>query len=677
MPPSPEPVIRTEERVFKNEDGDTVTQTITTSTETVTTLKPVEVVEEVVADVVGPETVTEEGDLDMAWLAKQIADNEKIAGLELPDGLTTQEIVLIAKAIKTNSVLDKLDLQGNEINDTGLLAIAEGLAVNRGIEEFRIGNQTVVASDETERILAEAVFKNSNLLVFTYGFRNIKYQKLVEEALARNNTAHIASRTQKITKTVFVEEVKEITKVLATETEIEDEDDACVSGPTSNKDLAIAASSAAAPAVAVAVAAVAAAVPACVDDSSKDVSATPVVVNEIAIGEAPIDEKVSATITTTTTTTTDQLIDPAIGRVIAETVSKNQEQDYVVVEEKVEGVPVPAAPSSDGDLSYVQVSDDDTPSTSNYTSPPVKQESSAVPSNGEGISIFGYLGKAAAGVGKGLSGAANAVANAATAPSSSEKESASLGYNQPLYDNPPASTYGQTPADEKTAAYDQTPSYTAPVDPVADAKNRRKMILLRLEALKSDDYDTYEEFVAAQQALSLELVELEKYEAPSDDAAPAVAEKSSTAPSNGEGINIFGYLGKAAANVGKGLSDTANAVAKAATAPSSTEKEPTRVSSGFVNYQFYYDNQPVPSVDEIPTTAKIVAYDEKASYPVSDDPIADAITRRKMIVFRLETLKPDDYETYEEYVAAQQALSLELVELEKYQAPSSDAAPAC
>ncbi|KAJ3031734.1 UNVERIFIED_CONTAM: hypothetical protein HDU68_000669 [Siphonaria sp. JEL0065] len=546
MPPSPEPRIETEQKTYINAEGDTVTQTITKSTETVTILKPVEVVEEVVIHDQGPETVTEEGDLDMAWLAKVIADNEKIAGLELPEGLTSHEIVLLANAIKTNDVLDKLDLQGNEIDDIGLRAVAEGLAVNRGIEEFRIGNQTVVASDETERILAEAVFLNTNLRVFTYGFRNTKYQALVEEALARNNAAYITSRTQKVTKTVFVEEVKEITKVLATETEIQDDDDVVVAPAAKEAPVVAAVVAEDVPVVetpsceskdiAVPVVAVAAAIPVV-----ETLAADPVAVEEVTVT------------TTVTETIKDDLIDPSTGHVLAEKLTEKKEQDTIVFDEKlvapitaaaavVASIPIqevaiqeiPTAPSSDADVSYVQVSDEE--SAPSIDKELLSLEQMEGNDDGDLISQTGST-------------------------SSHKKHHPHIHHHKHnVHIHHPKKHGNAVPADDSAAGNRQVPIQDS-VDSIADAKNRRKFLLARLQALKSDDYETYEEYVEAQNALSLELVELNKYiPAGDDDVATAAATNNETPSSNGSGIDVFGFLGKAAAGLGKGLNAVAEGI---------------------------------------------------------------------------------------------------------------------
>ncbi|ORY52278.1 hypothetical protein BCR33DRAFT_313574 [Rhizoclosmatium globosum] len=120
---------------------------------------------------------------------------------------------MIAEALHSNTTLEKLDLQGNEIDSEGLLALAKAISINQHLRELKIGEQKVVASAEAEEALAAALIKNEFLIVFTYKFRLVSLQENVNKALARNAEAYAVYQAQKRVKTVYVTETTEVTTV--------------------------------------------------------------------------------------------------------------------------------------------------------------------------------------------------------------------------------------------------------------------------------------------------------------------------------------------------------------------------------------------------------------------------------------------------------------------------------
>ncbi|KAJ3024395.1 UNVERIFIED_CONTAM: hypothetical protein HDU68_008219 [Siphonaria sp. JEL0065] len=208
-----DPIIIQNESTLIGENGEIVKEITVTETHQVTSLKPVEVVVEE-AEKQFEETVVEEGELDIAWLAGEIRSNVGIAALELNDDeLSSEDITLISEALHVNTTLEKLDFQGNEIKDDGLLAIATALSINRHLREVYIGRQRFIASVHVERALAAAITKNEHLLVFTYSFQDASLRVQVDEALKRNSSAYAIFQSRKNVKTIYVTETTEVTTV--------------------------------------------------------------------------------------------------------------------------------------------------------------------------------------------------------------------------------------------------------------------------------------------------------------------------------------------------------------------------------------------------------------------------------------------------------------------------------
>ncbi|KAI8614131.1 hypothetical protein BC830DRAFT_1128868 [Chytriomyces sp. MP71] len=214
MEPHGTPVVKTSELVTVGENGELITETTTTETRQILKNKAVDVVvEEIVAEV-EQDTVTEEADLDVVALCRDIASNAEFVALDLSGAqLTTDDIVHMAEALRLNTTLEKLALDDNEIQDDGLKEIARTLRINKTLDELTIGAQATVTSDEVQRLLAEAVDTNPTIRIFAFTFTDETSRITVERALARNETAYIASRTRKVVKTINVQEVEEITTV--------------------------------------------------------------------------------------------------------------------------------------------------------------------------------------------------------------------------------------------------------------------------------------------------------------------------------------------------------------------------------------------------------------------------------------------------------------------------------
>ncbi|KAJ3136564.1 hypothetical protein HK100_001547 [Physocladia obscura] len=85
------------ETTVLTDNGDEIKEIVTIETHDIVSTKSVDIeIEETVQEV--RETVLEGGDLDLVWLANEVANNAEMTSLELPNnGLTTEEIIIFAK----------------------------------------------------------------------------------------------------------------------------------------------------------------------------------------------------------------------------------------------------------------------------------------------------------------------------------------------------------------------------------------------------------------------------------------------------------------------------------------------------------------------------------------------------------------------------------------------------
>ncbi|KAJ3090678.1 hypothetical protein HK100_007373, partial [Physocladia obscura] len=200
------------ETTILSESGDVIKEIVTTEMHQVVTTKPVEIEVETEKEIV--QTIQEEGELDIAWLANELVINAGMSTLELTDdGLTTDEIVLIAKALEVNTTLEKLNIEGNEISEEAFLALIRVIRVNRTLREVIIGSQKITISEELEQELASALEINEYITIFKYTFRNAATAVRVLTALSRNQAEYEVWLHRKKTKTIYITETTEITTV--------------------------------------------------------------------------------------------------------------------------------------------------------------------------------------------------------------------------------------------------------------------------------------------------------------------------------------------------------------------------------------------------------------------------------------------------------------------------------
>ncbi|ORY29945.1 RNI-like protein [Rhizoclosmatium globosum] len=129
----------------------------------------------------------ESGGLDVSWLVEQLEGNAGIMSLQLNDAmLETEDVVSVAEALHKNTVLEVLDLEGNEIVAEGILALAKMIAVNRTLKELKIGIQSFNVGLEAEKTLAKAVASNDKMTVLTLNVEDFVARRLIDKSLERN-----------------------------------------------------------------------------------------------------------------------------------------------------------------------------------------------------------------------------------------------------------------------------------------------------------------------------------------------------------------------------------------------------------------------------------------------------------------------------------------------------------
>ncbi|KAJ3050404.1 hypothetical protein HDU99_008671, partial [Rhizoclosmatium hyalinum] len=235
-------------------------------------------------------------------------------------------------------------------------------------------------------------------------------------------------------------------------------------------------------------------------------------------------------------------------------------------------------------------------------------------------------------------------------------------------------------------------------------------LLLRIQSLRQTDYETYEEYIAEQNALSLELVEIEALlgiSAPRgnvDVKGLTVEEDPEKVELTvGQGPDVFGALGKIAGAVERGFEAAVDGIesgAKAAgdyIAANSKNNGPVLAEDSFevVNALDQISTEDPASASRTlsPTfiagdfssskknrTPSIASTDSKGNRKgrfslvkqVSRPPsrVSPQPPTTTTYTKSYTEIREEDFETYEEYLAAKNAASLVLVEHNEFQEPS-------
>ncbi|KAI9325226.1 hypothetical protein BDR26DRAFT_902990 [Obelidium mucronatum] len=133
--------------------------------------------------------------LDVSWLVDQLKANAGIITLQLTDAmLTTENVVHVAESLHQNTILECLDLEGNEIQAEGIIALAALISTNKTMKELRIGNQSFSVGLEAEKIIAKAMSSNYKMTVLTLNVEDADSRLIIEKSLKRNKSGFIPPR---------------------------------------------------------------------------------------------------------------------------------------------------------------------------------------------------------------------------------------------------------------------------------------------------------------------------------------------------------------------------------------------------------------------------------------------------------------------------------------------------
>ncbi|KAJ3391419.1 hypothetical protein HDU84_005978 [Entophlyctis sp. JEL0112] len=131
----------------------------------------------------------EHSSLDVGWLVGQLSENAGIVSLQLNDAmLTADDILSVCRALAGNTVLEILNLEGNEITDESLTGIADLISKNKTLKELRISTPKTDLSTATNRLLAKAIAGNYSLKSFSLPLMDLESELIISKSLERNNS---------------------------------------------------------------------------------------------------------------------------------------------------------------------------------------------------------------------------------------------------------------------------------------------------------------------------------------------------------------------------------------------------------------------------------------------------------------------------------------------------------
>ncbi|KAJ3196990.1 hypothetical protein HDU82_001592 [Entophlyctis luteolus] len=120
----------------------------------------------------------EHSSLDVGWLVGQLSENAGIVSLQLNDAmLTADDILSVCRALAGNTVLEILNLEGNEITDESLTGIADLISKNKTLKELRISTPKTDLSTAT-----------NSLKSFSLPLMDLESELIISKSLERNNS---------------------------------------------------------------------------------------------------------------------------------------------------------------------------------------------------------------------------------------------------------------------------------------------------------------------------------------------------------------------------------------------------------------------------------------------------------------------------------------------------------
>ncbi|KAJ3123523.1 hypothetical protein HK100_011579 [Physocladia obscura] len=136
-----------------------------------------------------------DGDLDVPWLVRQLEGNAGILNLQLKNAmLSTNGVCKIARSLHSNRVLLSLNLEGNVINDTAMIALIEMITMNDSLKELSIGENGPYSHD-IELSLAAAISENFSLTDLIANIEDAAASLSIEISLLRNKASKMSLKT--------------------------------------------------------------------------------------------------------------------------------------------------------------------------------------------------------------------------------------------------------------------------------------------------------------------------------------------------------------------------------------------------------------------------------------------------------------------------------------------------
>lgn len=102
--------------------------------------------------------------------------------------------VMLGQTFRTNSTIEKVCLESNEISGRGVRALFEGLKENRSVRELRLHKQTKVLPSADEDMLADILEGNTTLVKLGIDLRSKMAQVLLDRKISHNQKLVIKER---------------------------------------------------------------------------------------------------------------------------------------------------------------------------------------------------------------------------------------------------------------------------------------------------------------------------------------------------------------------------------------------------------------------------------------------------------------------------------------------------
>ena len=129
--------------------------------------------------------------------ASSLAKNKHVTEVILNGCRIDDEFAMsLGKALKTNTAVEKINLESNDISGDGIKALFEGLGENQSVRELRLHKQSKVIATADEHILADLLENNKTITKLGIDLRSTMVQVQLDRKTKQNKNLELKEKAK-------------------------------------------------------------------------------------------------------------------------------------------------------------------------------------------------------------------------------------------------------------------------------------------------------------------------------------------------------------------------------------------------------------------------------------------------------------------------------------------------